>query len=105
MYDVKITVIKRTVNRDIIEEYMKEEYQVNAKPCDRFEDGQEFLITKETRYRPPDGFCAWAWADIRHDILTLAFGGNIHHMKNENANIVGCTDWYRPVYFRIEKIV
>jgi uncharacterized repeat protein (TIGR04076 family) len=103
MYDCKITVIKRTVNQDIISEYMKVKYQ-EIEPCDRFEDGQEFIITKESRYKPPEGFCEWAWADIRHDLLTLAYGGAIPHMKNENENIGGCTDWFRPVYFKIERI-
>ena len=102
MFDCKITVIKRTVNEDIIKEYVKDKYQ-GIRPCDRFTDGQEFLITQESRYRPPEGFCEWAWADIRHDLLTLAYGGVIPHMKDENANIVGCTDWYRPVYFKIER--
>ncbi|MHA1968749.1 MAG: TIGR04076 family protein [Candidatus Hodarchaeales archaeon] len=103
MYDCKITVIKRTVNQDIIEEYVKDKYQ-EIKACGLFKDGQEFLVTKESRYKSPEGFCDWAWADIRHDLLTLAYGGDIPHMKNENENIVGCTDWYRPVYFKIERI-
>jgi len=25
-------------------------------------------------------------------------------MKKRNTDIVGCTDWYRPVYFRVEQI-
>ena len=103
MYDCKITVIKRTINQDIINDYLKEEYQ-NVKVCERFKDGQEFLITKESRYRPPEGFCQWAWADIRNDMLTIVYGGKIPHMKNESANIVGCTDWFRPVYFKLERV-
>lgn len=103
MYDCKITVIKRTINQDIINDYLKDEYQ-NVKACERFKDEQEFLITKESRYKPPEGFCPWAWADIRNDFLTIIYGGNIPHMKNESANIVGCTDWFRPVYFKIERV-
>lgn len=103
MYDCKITVIKRTINHDIINEYLKDEYQ-EVKSCDRFTDGQEFLITKENRYKPPEGFCEWAWGDIRYDLLTLVYGGQVPHMKNENENIVGCTDWFRPVYFKIERL-
>ena len=105
VFDVKITVIKRTVNHDIIEEYMKEEFQSNFIPCSRFEDGQEFLVKSENRFRPPEGFCEWAWADIRHDILSLAYGRDVPHMKDKNMNIGGCTDWYRPVYFKIERIL
>jgi uncharacterized repeat protein (TIGR04076 family) len=104
MYDVKITIIKRTVNRDIIKKYTKKEYHEHIQPCELFKDDQEFKITEENQYRSPEGFCEWAWADIRHDILTLAYGGKIHHMENENMNIVGCTDWFRPVYFKIERI-
>ena len=104
MYDVKITVIKKTLNRDIIEKYTKKEYHTHIQPCERFKDEQEFEITEENQYQIPEGFCEWAWADIRHDILTLAYGGTIPHMENENANIVGCTDWFRPVYFKIERI-
>ncbi|MFX1538087.1 MAG: TIGR04076 family protein, partial [Promethearchaeota archaeon] len=54
--------------------------------------------------QPPKDFCQWAWADIRHDILTLAYGAKVPHMKNEDTNIVACTDWFRPVYFKIERI-
>lgn len=103
MYDCKITVIKRTINHDIINDYLKEEYQ-NVKACNRFKDGEEFLITKESRYKPPEGFCQWAWADIRNDLLTITYGGYIPHMKNESTNIVGCTDWFRPVYFKLERV-
>ncbi|MFW9778160.1 MAG: TIGR04076 family protein [Candidatus Heimdallarchaeota archaeon] len=103
MYDCKITVIKRTTNPEIVKTYLKEEMQT-TQACSRFEDSQEFLVPKESRYRPPEGFCEWAWADIRHDLLMLAYGGSIPHMKDENSNIVGCTDWFRPVYFKIERI-
>ena len=103
MYDCKITVIKRTVNGDIIKEYVKDKYH-DIKPCERFENGQEFHITKESRYKPPEGFCEWAWADLRHDLLTLAYGGKIPHMVNEDSNIVGCTDWFRPVY-RFQRLI
>ena len=103
MYDCKITVIKRTVNEDIIKEYVKDKYH-GIKPCERLTDGQEFLITKESRFRIPEGFCEWAWADIRHDLLTLAYGGKIPYMIDENTTIGSCTDWSRPTYFKIERI-
>ncbi len=103
MYDCKITVIKRTFNQDIIKEFVKDKYQ-QMKACEHFHDGQEFTITEESRFKPPEGFCEWAWADIRQYLMTIAYGGKISHMMNEDSHIVGCTDWFRPVYFKIERI-
>jgi uncharacterized repeat protein (TIGR04076 family) len=103
MVEVKITVIKRTVNDDIIKEYVKDEYQ-EMKPCEQFSEGQEFIVNQKNVFKSPKGFCEWAWADIRHDILTLYYGGKTKWLKKDNMNIVGCTDWFRPVYFLLERI-
>jgi uncharacterized repeat protein (TIGR04076 family) len=48
--------------------------------------------------------CAWAWADIRRDILTVAYGGDIPGMKQRGTVITGCTDWFRPVIFEVERM-
>lgn len=97
----KITVLKRTINRDLIDEYLDDENR-SMKPCELFEDGQEFTV--ERYYRAPDGFCDWAWADIRYDMLILAYGGNMPGMRRPGTLIVGCTDWFRPVIFKIERL-
>ncbi|MFW9952056.1 MAG: TIGR04076 family protein [Candidatus Thorarchaeota archaeon] len=98
----KITVIKRTLNQDLIDEYIEDRLK-GIKACDVFEDGQEIIINNNLG-KVPDGFCHWAWADIRHDIIAIASGANIPGMKDKGTVITGCSDWFRPVIFKIERM-
>lgn len=98
----KITIIKRMLNSDLISEYIIEEYKGMNK-CERFNDGQEFIIDPNLG-KVPEGFCDWAWADIRNNINLIASGGNILGMKQEGTAITSCTDCFRPVYFKIERL-
>jgi len=52
----------------------------------------------------PEDFCPWAWADIRGDLMMIVTGGDPPWIKQRNTTITGCTDWFRPVIFRIERI-
>lgn len=97
----KITVIKITVNEDIIKEYLEEQYH-NITPCNKLKLGDEYFVTDLTL--PPVGFCEWAWADIKKDILIVASGGNPPGMRKKGSVIAGCTDWLRPVSFLIERL-
>jgi uncharacterized repeat protein (TIGR04076 family) len=97
----RITVVKKSLNDDLVNKYLDIQNQ-NIIFCDKFEVGQEFLITDLTK--PPEGFCEWAWADIRSDILIIASGGNPPGLKKQGSIISGCTDWFRPVYFLIERV-
>ena len=100
----KITVLKRSINQDLVDEYLDDAYR-NLGICERFQDGQEFVIEGENALQqPPKDFCAWAWADIRKDILTIAFGGNCPGLKKGGIVITGCTDWFRPVIFKVERM-
>jgi uncharacterized repeat protein (TIGR04076 family) len=96
----KITVLKRTVNQDLIDEYAVSKKDFVA--CDQFSDGQEFIV--EQPFSAPDGFCQWAWAEIRHDIMTISVGGDVPWIKPQGVTIAGCTDWFRPVIFKVERI-
>ena len=98
----KITILKRRINRDLIKEYLIDKYH-DIGPCERFEDGQEIIIDPSLA-KVPAGFCDWAWADIRSDIMTIAAGGNIIGMKKKGTIITGCSDWFRPVIFKVERI-
>lgn len=93
----KITVLKRTINQDIVDEYLNGEMG----PCERFQDGQEFEI--ESPFAPPEGFCVWAWADIRKDLFAAGLGGDFPWAKQPGVTITCCTDGYRPVIFKIER--
>jgi len=87
----KITVLKKTINSDLYQQYRN----TQGKPCTVFEEGQEFEV--KSPYKPPEGFCDWAWADIRHFILAVYFG-------REDTVVACCTDGFRPVLFKIERI-
>lgn len=102
MHKCKITVVKREFNQDLAEEYLNLEDMEGVGPCDRFSDGQEFVI--DQAYTMPEDFCTWAWADIRRDILMMATGSELSWMRQPNTRLAGCTDWFRPVIFKIERI-
>ena len=70
--------------------------------CNLFREGQEFIV--KDPFRLPEGFCEWAWGDIRHHILMVSGGADMAWMKPRNTLIAGCTDWFRPVIFKIERI-
>jgi uncharacterized repeat protein (TIGR04076 family) len=99
----RITVLKKTINQDLIDEYLDEPYS-GIGPCECFEEGEEFVIDPAT---VPEEFCTrcmWAWADIRQDIMTIAAGGDIVGMRQPGTILTGCTDWLRPVIFRVERV-
>jgi uncharacterized repeat protein (TIGR04076 family) len=100
----KITVLKRTINQDLIDNYLDDAYK-HIGPCESLREGQEFVIEGDEQFSVvPDGFCAWAWADIRRDILTVAVGGDLPGLRHRGTVITGCTDWYRPVIFKVERM-
>jgi uncharacterized repeat protein (TIGR04076 family) len=88
--ECKITVLKRTVQQDLYQEIR----QQNGRPCPVFQDGQEFEV--KSQYRMPEGFCQWAWADIRPFIQAVWHG-------REDAAVTCCTDGFRPVIMKIAR--
>ena len=98
----KITIIKRMLNEDLIDDYIADKYKGMNK-CERFIEGQEFIIDPNLA-KVPEGFCDWAWADIRNDINLIASGGNMLGMKQKGTCISSCSDWSRPVYFKIQRL-
>lgn len=88
----KITVLKRSIETEFIEKYKDREID----PCSVFKVGQEFVV--KSPWRKPEGFCDWAWADIR-SFIQLVYVGHF------NTFVSCCTDGFRPVFFKIEKII
>lgn len=102
---IRITVIERQANAHLVEAFMGDEVKERRlmKPrCDHCEDGQEYLVTDLARV--PNGFCAWAWADIFKEVVAIWSGGDSRPwVKHPGTSIACCTDAYRPVVFKIER--
>jgi uncharacterized repeat protein (TIGR04076 family) len=99
MAKAKITVLKRMYNPDLVDEYIKDTQGMG--PCRLFEDGQVFI---QEGWRPPEDFCPWAWADIHKEIILIRRGGDQGGLKQKNTAIACCTDGFKPVVFKIERI-
>ena len=103
MYKCKITVLKRMVNQELIDRYMGDEYRVKQiAPCTNLQDGQEFVA--ESLGAPPEGFCAWAWANIHAQVVAIMSGGDFAPWIQPGTAIACCSDGLRPVVFKIERI-
>jgi len=98
--DVKITVLKRTLNRDVAGKYMDPEDSWG--PCGQFKEGQEFII-EGTHLTVPPGFCSWAWVDMQKYVMALARGANFLGMK-QGVFVTACSDGFRPVIFKLERL-
>jgi uncharacterized repeat protein (TIGR04076 family) len=89
-YGVKISVLRRDFEKEFVEKL-----KTGPKgPCTRFSDGQEFTVTSQ--WSLPEKFCEWAWADIRIYIPMVLGQGN--------PIAACCTDGFRPVFFKLERI-
>ncbi len=97
----KITVIKQTINQDLIDTYMTENLKTCGM-CQMVKVGDEFQVFSE--FQMPENFCHWAWADMRKDIVAVINGADYSWCKKKGMAISGCTDWFRPVFFKIEKL-
>ena len=93
---VKITILSRSQNADYLKQYAETIWE----PCERLTEGQEFI---SERADMPAGFCSWAWCDIQKYVLTLARGGNFVGVR-PGVFIACCTDGFRPVFFKLERI-
>lgn len=101
----KITVLRKSYFKELAQEYCS---NPEVGPCSFFEEGQEFLIDRDTYFsmKIPGGFCAEAWQAIQHYVYAALQGGAIMRgwMKKENQMIACCNDGVRPVVFRLERI-
>jgi uncharacterized repeat protein (TIGR04076 family) len=96
----RITVVKRMQNKEISEEFLSSPEYMTL--CNKVEEGQTFEVSNP--YDLPVGLCASAWADIRPYIISIASGGSFDFMKDQNSIVASCTDLFRPVIFKIERV-
>jgi len=69
--------------------------------CELFSDGQEFVSDMSS---VSEGFCPHVFSDITQQILGLGQGGNFDWMNEHGKVLACCTDGFRPVVFRIERL-
>lgn len=99
---VKITVIKRILNEDVVNETQVCGSQVD-RVCPRYYEGQEIIVDDPPEI--PEGFCAWAWADMKMHIAAVSLGSKFGTLKNPNSLVAICSDPWQPVVFSIERIL
>lgn len=66
MKKVKITVLRKMFNEDLVKEYGA----AGIRPCPMLREGQVFYAD----YAKPDGFCDEAWKAIYQYVFALAHG-------------------------------
>ncbi len=101
MTKVRITVVKRLDLNDILGN-TDLGCSANIDPvCGNFTAGQEFVTGGEM----PKGFsCLAAFSDIFRYIHGLRNGANYSWMNEKGKVLACCTDGFRPVVFRLERI-
>lgn len=99
MKKVKITVMKKSCYKDLMERY--ENPIENA--CN-MEVGQVFIANG---WKRPENFCESAWETMSAFVMTLSHGGeNFYNgwMKNKKSAMISCNDGFRPVSFLLEAL-
>ena len=100
MKKVKITVLKKTLDAELAQEYGAE----GLGPCPMLRQGQTF----EADYAMPEGFCPEAWKAIYQYIFALAHGCEKElfyygdWIRVPGVAICSCNDGLRPVIFKLE---
>lgn len=103
MASCRITVLKRTLNQDYIDEYVEDSRKLTLGPCEVFREGQVFVT--DVISGMPQGFCSWAWDDLYKSLIGLFADGNFGMWYQRKDLIIACcTDGTRPVIFKIERL-
>jgi len=99
MRKVRITVIKTSLDAELLTKHATPKRQASFGPCGHAV-GDAYVI--DGTVRCPEGLCPWAWHDIESFVRIVAFGGTIDGSVPANSWIRCCTDAFRPVTFLIE---
>ena len=98
MKKVKITVLRKMFNEDLVKEYGA----AGIRPCPMLREGQVFYAD----YAKPDGFCDEAWKAIFQHVFALAHGVETFYygdwIRRPGTAICCCNDGLRPVIFKLE---
>ena len=99
MSDVRITVKRITVHKDLMEIY--------ENPIEHACDMKEGMVFVSRDGKMPEGMCESAWDVMRPFAESLAKGeGNFFDgwMKDPMSAMISCNDGFRPVSFYLELI-
>lgn len=100
MKKVKITILKTTLNKELVEEYGV----IGLTACPMMREGQIFYAD----YAKPEGFCDEAWKAIYQYVFALAHGGgnDVFYygdwIRKLGVAICSCNDGLRPVIMKLE---
>lgn len=100
MNRVKITVLKKTFDQELADEYGAN----GLGPCPMLRQGDVFFAD----YAKPDGFCDEAWKAIYQYVFALAHGSGKElfyygdWIRKPGVAICSCNAGIRPVIFKLE---
>ena len=100
MRKIKITVIRKMFNEDLVREYGAD----NLTACPMLREGQVLYAD----YAKPEGLCDEAWKAIYQYVFALAHGARNETFYYEDwickpgVAICSCNDGLRPVIFKLE---
>jgi uncharacterized repeat protein (TIGR04076 family) len=98
---LRITVLRVLQSSDIFKEFPVKPRDWMERPCEVFEEGQEFILDKLSM---PDGFCEAAWYTIYPRVRAILFGGDNPFFEEKGTAVTCCFDGLRPVIFKFERI-
>ena len=101
MKKVRITVIKKGFDEELIAKHMEPDAAKAFVPCGH-ELGETFVVGQPVAC--PEGMCPWAWHDVESFVRIAAFEGKVKDYRPKNSWIRCCTDAFRPVTFLIEPL-
>ena len=107
-FKVRITIIKKTLHEDLINEFTINPQGwkdgsiggKNPNCCHSFKIGHQFISDGS---QMPEGFPSPPWVDIQKYVWILGRGGNMLGCK-QGTYITNCSDGFRPVTFKLERI-
>lgn len=99
MKTVRITAVRRTEYKDLMEKY--------ENPISHTCDVQQGQIFISKNGQKPENLCQSAWESMAYFVRELANGGGNFYdgwMKDPFSAMISCNDGFRPVSFYLEVI-
>ena len=94
MMKCNITVLKRTLHKDLADEFCLQPVEA----CPVFVEGRQYVYDHFGEGNKPEGFCEHAWHDIYMDVITLMSNGDHEGwMKNKgmrNTRQTSIAKWF-----------